>query len=63
MASFLVLFGKARGKQKDKEHALTIEKMTNRDGQKPSLLPLRCGLNIVSMSVFVTQNRSKMEMW
>ena len=27
---------KARGKAKDKEHALKIEKMTNRDGAEPS---------------------------
>lgn len=31
-------WGQARGKAKDKEHALTIEKMTNRDGATPRLL-------------------------
>ena len=65
MPNFLVV-AKARGKQKDKEHALTIEKMTNRDGYTLRLGPHSVFITRLSTQwflLFTTKNRSRMEMW
>lgn len=55
----VLVVAEARGKQKDKEHALTIEKMTNRDGYRLRLGPQSTfiRLSMQWFPLFTTKNR------